>query len=39
IFCGWNQMHYYASELRLMSEEMQKEVNHQMINELDDKYL
>ncbi|HHC7178455.1 TPA: protein rep, partial [Vibrio parahaemolyticus] len=22
IFCGWNQMHYYASELRLMSEEM-----------------
>ncbi len=31
-------MHYYASELRLMSEEMQK-VNHQMINELDDKYL
>ncbi|MFG1569939.1 protein rep, partial [Staphylococcus aureus] len=39
IFCGWNQMHYYASELRLMSEEMQKEVNHQMIKELDDKYL
>ncbi|HHP5375203.1 TPA: protein rep [Staphylococcus aureus] len=39
IFCGWNQMHYYASELRLMSEEMQKEVNHQMINELYDKYL
>lgn len=39
IFCGWNQMHYYASALRLMSEEMQKEVNHQMINELDDKYL
>lgn len=39
IFCGWNQMHYYASELRLMSEEMQKEVNHQMINELEDKYL
>ncbi len=36
IFYGWRQMKYYASELKLMDEEMQKEVNYQMISELDE---